>query len=263
MKFKVVLLSHTPEPEKVVATAAKLCYSNTTIENIFERLNDETVKNFLNFLVEVGHQSPLEHVSFTFGIEGVSRSFTHQLVRHRIASYSQQSQRYVKMDGFDYVIPPSIEEDEELKNIFIGTMNQIAKSYAILSEKLQKKHIESFKMQGISEKEALKKAEKMAIEDARYVLPNACETKIIMTMNARELLHFFSERCCNRAQWEIRAVADEILELVKNVAPNIFKFAGPKCIRLGYCPEGKFSCGEIQKVREKYLGKKREEYENY
>lgn len=190
MKFKVVLLSHTPEPEKVVATAAKLCYSNTTIENIFERLDDETVKNFLNFLVEVGHQSPLEHVSFTFGIEGVSRSFTHQLVRHRIASYSQQSQRYVKMDGFDYVIPPSIEEDEELKNIFIDTMNQIAQAYAVLSEKLKRKHTEKFKIYGISEKEALKKAEKMAIEDARYVLPNACETKIIMTMNARELLHF-------------------------------------------------------------------------
>ncbi|ADQ45507.1 thymidylate synthase, flavin-dependent [Caldicellulosiruptor kronotskyensis 2002] len=263
MKFKVVLLSHTPEPEKVVATAAKLCYSNTTIENIFERLDDETVKNFLNFLVEVGHQSPLEHVSFTFGIEGVSRSFTHQLVRHRIASYSQQSQRYVKMDGFDYVIPPSIEEDEELKNIFIDTMNQIAQAYAVLSEKLKRKHTEKFKIYGISEKEALKKAEKMAIEDARYVLPNACETKIIMTMNARELLHFFSERCCNRAQWEIRAVADKILELVKNVAPNIFKFAGPKCIKLGYCPEGKFSCGEFEKVREKYLGKMREEHENY
>ena len=142
-------------------------------------------------------------------------------------------------------------------------MNQIAQAYAVLSEKLKRKHTEKFKIYGISEKEALKKAEKMAIEDARYVLPNACETKIIMTMNARELLHFFSERCCNRAQWEIRAVADKILELVKNVAPNIFKFAGPKCIRLGYCPEGKFSCGGFEKVREKYLGKMREEHENY
>ncbi|WP_039765120.1 MULTISPECIES: FAD-dependent thymidylate synthase [unclassified Caldicellulosiruptor] len=262
MSFKVVLLSHTPDPEKVVATAAKLCYSNTSVENIYDKLDSEAVKNFLNLLIDVGHESPLEHVSFTFGIEGVSRSFTHQLVRHRIASYSQQSQRYVRLDGFDYVIPPSIEEDQELKNIFIDTMNEIAKTYRLLTEKLQEKHKKVLVSKGLSEKEALKKAEKMAIEDARYVLPNACETKIIMTMNARELLHFFNERCCNRAQWEIRSVADKILEIVKGIAPNLFKFAGPKCIKLGYCPEGKFSCGEYDKVRQKYLGKREKDEDN-
>lgn len=256
MESKVILLSHTPQPEKVVATAARLCYSNTTIENIFDKLGDEAIENLLNFLVEVGHESPLEHISFTFGIEGVSRSFTHQLVRHRIASYSQQSQRYVRLDGFEYVIPPSIEEDEELKDIFISTMNEIAKNYKLLSQKLQEKHKNTLIDSGMNEKDALKKAEKMAIEDARYVLPNACETKIIMTMNARELLHFFNERCCNRAQWEIRSVADKILEIVKEIAPNIFKFAGPKCIRLGYCPEGKFTCGKFNEIREKYLGRK-------
>ncbi|WAM34437.1 FAD-dependent thymidylate synthase [Caldicellulosiruptor morganii] len=262
MGFKVSLLSHTPEPEKVVATAAKLCYSNTSVENIFDRLDDEAIKNFLSFLVEIGHQSPLEHVSFTFGIEGVSRSFTHQLVRHRIASYSQQSQRYVRLDGFEYVIPPSIEEDEELKTIFEDTMREIARTYRVLTEKLQEKHRAAFVSKGFSDKEAFKRAEKMAIEDARYVLPNACETKIIMTMNARELLHFFGERCCNRAQWEIRSVADKILEIVKEVAPNIFRFAGPKCIKLGYCPEGKFSCGEFEQVKKKYLGKREKDENN-
>lgn len=256
MESKVILLSYTPDPQKLVAASAKLCYSKSDVNGILNKLDESSVENFLSFLMDVGHESPLEHVSFTFGIEGVSRSLTHQLVRHRIASYSQQSQRYVNLDNFEYVIPPSIKDDEELRKIFERTMDEIAKSYRLLSEILLEKHKKNLVRSGIDEDAAKKKAEKMAIEDARYVLPNACETKIIMTMNARELLHFFSERCCQRAQWEIREVADKILDIVKKIAPSIFSLAGPKCIKLGYCPEGKFSCGNFEKVREKYLKRK-------
>jgi len=255
MGAKVILLSHTPNPEKVVAMAARLCYSKSDIENLSELLDEKKIRSLIDFLVEVGHQSPIEHISFTFGIENVSRSFSHQLVRHRIASYSQQSQRYVILDDFKYIIPPSISEYAELKEEFEKTMNIIKESYNNLALKLEQKIAKELKNQGIKEEEAQKRAEKMAIEDARYVLPNACETKIIMTMNARELIHFFEERCCNRAQWEIREVADKILDIAKNVAPTIFKYAGPKCIRLGYCPEGKFSCGKQNEVKKKYLGR--------
>ncbi|MEZ0536994.1 FAD-dependent thymidylate synthase [Caldicellulosiruptoraceae bacterium PP1] len=252
MESKVYILSHTPEPEKLVAAAARLCYSKSDIENLFENMDYEKANKLLNFLVEVGHQSPLEHISFSIGIEGVSRSFTHQLVRHRIASYSQQSQRYVNLQEFQYITPPSINEDEELNDIYINTMNKIAEVYQDLSTKLQEKITKKLINEGLTEKEAKQKAEKMAIEDARYILPNACETKIVMTMNARELLHFFEERCCNRAQWEIRDVADKILKEVRKIAPTVFKTAGPKCIRLGYCPEGKFTCGKFKEVQEKY-----------
>jgi len=190
-----------------------------------------------------GHESPIEHISFTFGVEGISRSLTHQLVRHRIASYSQQSQRYVKLQQFQYIIPHEIEKDKKAKNIFLIAMEQSQKSYNELVDVLKTKYIN----EGLN---ALK-AEKKAIEDARYVFPNACETKILLTMNARSLMNFFKQRCCNRAQWEIRELADEMLKQVKEVAPVLFKYAGPGCLK-GICSEGKMTCGKIKEVRIKY-----------
>lgn len=244
MTLKVKLIEYTPNPEKVIASAAKLCYSAVGIEEIQENLTKESTEKFLNMLVSYGHESPIEHVSFTFAVEGVSRSLTHQLVRHRIASFSQQSQRYVRLNQFQYVVPPEIEKDSEAKAIFIKSMEEAQKSYDSIVEILKKKYIEKG-MKQLS-------AEKKAIEDARYVFPNACETKIIFTMNARSLMNFFKHRCCNRAQWEIRALANEMLKQVKGVAPVLFKYAGPNCLG-GTCPEGKMTCGQMIEVRKKYL----------
>ncbi|WP_035292595.1 FAD-dependent thymidylate synthase [Clostridium sp. KNHs214] len=244
MALKVKLIEYTPNPEGVIASAAKLCYSPVGIDEIQENLTKENTEKFLNMLVSYGHYSPIEHVSFTFAAEGVSRSLTHQLVRHRIASFSQQSQRYVRLEQFQYIIPEAIEQDPEAKKIFIETMEECQKSYDSIADKLKDKYI----------KQGMKPlvAEKKAIEDARYVFPNACETKIVFTMNARSLMNFFNHRCCNRAQWEIRALANEMLKQVKEVAPVLFKYAGPSCLK-STCPEGKMTCGEIEKMREKYL----------
>lgn len=250
-KLKVSLVAYTPDPEKVVAAAAKLCYSKTGAENIMENLDDDKTAKFLSMIVEIGHMSTIEHVDFTFAVEGVSRVLTHQLVRHRIASYSQQSQRYVKLEQFDYIIPPSIEAIPEAKEIFEKTMEEDQKAYNCLVEKLKEGHIKKLIEEGMNEDKALKTAEKMAIEDARYVFPNACETKIMVTMNARSLMNFFQHRCCSRAQWEIRELADKMLEEVKKAAPNLFANAGPSCLR-GGCPEGKMSCGRMKEVKEKY-----------
>ncbi len=249
--MKVQLIQYTPNPEEVVASAAKLCYSSVGVEEITQNLTKEKTSKFINMLMNLGHQSPLEHVSFTFAIEGVSRVLTHQLVRHRIASYSQQSQRYVKLDQFEYIIPPHIEEDPEAKEIFVKAMEEDQRTYDKLTEILFNKHFKKFIKEGLDEKKAKKAAEKKAIEDARFVFPNACETKIVVTMNTRTLIHFFKHRCCNRAQWEIRNLATEMLRLVREVAPNIFKDCGPNCIR-GNCPEGNMTCGEIKEVREKF-----------
>ncbi len=250
--LKVQLLRYTPEGEKLIASAAKLCYSSIGIGEIEDNLETKDIDSFLNMLMGLGHESPIEHVNFTFGVEGVSRTLTHQLVRHRIASYSQQSQRYVKLDQFEYIIPPSIAEDEDAKATFIESMETAQKSYDELSNILYKKHYNRYIDEGSSEKEARRKAEKEAIEDARYVFPNACETKIVFTMNARTLLNFFRLRCCNRAQWEIRQLAIEMLKELKKVYPNLFKYAGPGCLK-GPCPEGNMTCGKIVEVREKFL----------
>ena len=241
--LKVKLLQYTPEPEKTIAAAAKLCYSPVGVDDILENLTDEGAEKFLNMLMSYGHMSPIEHVSFTFAVEGVSRSLTHQLVRHRIASYSQQSQRYVKLDQFEYIVPPAIENDEVAKKIFIDQMQGAQKAYDEIVERLKDKYIS----EGIGEKPA----EKKAIEDARYVFPNACETKMVLTMNIRSLYSFFDHRCCERAQWEIRELAIEMLRQVKSVAPVLFKKCGPKCVS-GPCTEGKMSCGEIVSIREKF-----------
>lgn len=225
--LKVKLLRYTPNPENLSVLGAKLCYTNANIEALEEKLSGEETDGFIQKIVKIGHHSVLEHVSFTFGIEGVSRALTHQLVRHRVASYSQKSQRYVNhKDGFQYVLPESISFSA-LNTRYNEIMGQISALYDELV------------------------SAGVPAEDARYILPNACETKIIVTMNARELLHFFQIRCCNRAQWEIRRMAEEMLKECFKVAPSIFSHAGPGCI-FGACPENEFTCGKSLEVREKY-----------
>lgn len=231
-KLKVMLVSHTPDPESVISSAARLCYSSVDVEHLVSRTAGEDRRPFLEKLTAVGHLSPTEHASFTFAVEGISRACSHQLVRHRLASYSQQSQRYVNEADFDYIMPPSIKEDTDLRIAFQETMETIRKSYQLLAERLAAK--------GSSKEEAR--------EDARFVLPNATETRIMITMNARELLHFFSQRLCNRAQWEIRSLALSMLRLVRPVAPIIFRQAGPACVS-GACPEGSRTCGKSKEIR--------------
>ena len=249
--MKVSLISYTPNPEKTVAAAAKMCYAAADVDTVMEGLTDEKVANFVDMLAEIGHESPIEHASFTFAIEGVSRALLAQITRHRIASYSVQSQRYVAEKNFEYVIPPEIEKDETAKEIFLNSMAKAHEDYLKISEVLSEKYVKEFLSSGMEEKEAKRKAQKKAIEDARFVLPNACDTKMVATFNARSLQNFFKHRCCNRAQWEIRELACEMLKLVKEVAPNLFKKSGPPCV-YGKCPEGKMSCGKMAEVKEKF-----------
>ena len=244
--LKVYLVAHTPMPEQLVAAAAKICYSSADTETIMTGLTDEKCHEFLQMLNEIGHESPVEHASFTFAVEGVSRSLLAQLTRHRIASFSVQSQRYVKENNFTYVIPPEIEKIPEAKACFESMMEADRKAYLELSRILYEKHLKSLSEAG--ENSASGDARKMAIEDARYVLPNACETQLMMTMNVRSLRHFFELRCCNRAQWEIRELAWQMLFLCRDAAPMLFKNAGPACLR-GKCPEGKMSCGKSDQVK--------------
>lgn len=231
-QLKVMLVSYSPEPEKTVSAAARLCYSPTDAEGLLSKVEGNDQRDFLEKLTAVGHLSPVEHASFTFVVEGISRACSHQLVRHRLASYSQQSQRYVNEKEFDYLMPPSIQEDGEMRALFEKTMKDIQQSYSYFADRLVQK--------GYSTESAR--------EDARFVLPNATETKIMITMNARELLHFFRQRLCNRAQWEIRAMAYAMLKLVKPIAPTIFRHSGPPCVK-GKCPEGSRTCGKIEEVR--------------
>lgn len=249
--MKVSLIAYTPNPEKTVAAAAKMCYAAADVDTVMEGLTDEKVANFVDMLAEIGHESPIEHASFTFAIEGVSRALLAQITRHRIASYSVQSQRYVAEKNFEYVIPPEIEKDETAKEIFLNSMAKAHEDYLTISEVLSEKYVKEFLSSGMEEKEAKRKAQKKAIEDARFVLPNACDTKMVATFNARSLQNFFKHRCCNRAQWEIRELACEMLKLVKEVAPNLFKKSGPPCV-YGKCPEGKMSCGKMAEVKEKF-----------
>ncbi len=217
--MNVELLYHTPDPQRAVATAARLCYAPVGASELMETLSEEKIQKVLKTILTGGHFSTLEHASYTFAIEGVSRALTHQLVRHRMASYNQQSQRYVTFkEEPEFILPQSVV-DAGAKEEFDKAATAAFEAYAKLVEL------------GVP------------AEDARYLLPNACETKIVVTMNMRELHHFFSVRCCNRAQWEIRELACKMLELVRPTAPYIFKTAGPGCAK-GHCPEGKMSCGE-------------------
>lgn len=245
--MKVTLIQHTPEPEKLVAAAAKLCYSESSCENIMEGLDREKTTNFVKMLSDLGHESPIEHISFTFAIEGVSRSFLAQITRHRIASFSVQSQRYVRQNNFIYITPPTVSENKEINDLFEKSMSDSFEYYNKIADLLEDKYYNEFIKNGLSEKSAHSKAEKKAIEDARFVLPNACETKMVVTMNARSLMNFFKLRCCNRAQWEIREVATEMFRLCYREAPSIFSAAGPSCCN-GACSEGKMTCGKMNEV---------------
>jgi len=235
--LKVILLHHTSYPEEVVAMAAKLCYSPSDLKSLKKRIKTKDQKSFVEKLMRMGHMSSIEHASFTFAIEGISRACSHQLVRHRLASYSQQSQRYVsEAMGFNYIIPPTIKADRELKKYFKDFMAQAQRAYDEIVRRLHERGIKG----------------ELANQDARFVLPNAAETKVMVTMNARELLHFFRMRCCRRSQWEIRQVAEEMLKIGRKVAPKIFERGGPACL-FGPCPEGEYSCGKMKEVREQYL----------
>ncbi len=255
--LNVSLIAYTPEPEKVVAAAAKLCYSNAHIGDLLAGLTPEKSREFVQRLAKMGHESPTEHVSFTFAIEGVSRSLLAQITRHRIASYSVQSQRYVRLDQFDYVTPPEVQNDPEALEAFQQAMAEENENYKRIAAILKEGHIRRLMAQGMDEAAAAKKAEKLAIEDARFVLPNACDTKMVVTMNARSLQNFFRHRCCNRAQWEIRELADQMLRLVYPIAPALFAMSGPGCVK-GGCPEGTMSCGEMAAMRDKYAQLKKE-----
>jgi len=215
---KVTLLNYTKNPDQICAAAAQSCYSEKGASELFATTTDERAKKKIKKVVGMGHLSVVEHAYFTFSVEGVSRSLTHQLVRHRVASYSQQSQRYVSMDRAQFVVPPTISRDAETSRKFSKAMDDAWKAYRQLAEVVPK-------------------------EDARYVLPNACHTNIMITMNARELWHFFRLRCCRRAQWEIRLMAWKMLEEAGKVAPVLFENAGPGCFQ-GPCPEGEYACGK-------------------
>ncbi len=228
--LKVVLLRHTLLPEETIALAAKLCYSKSSITDLNDRISSKDQSDFIKKLMDMGHESVLEHASFTFGIEGVSRVLLAQLTRHRIASFSVQSQRYVSYEnGFGYIIPDSI----------IALGKDAVQKYRNQMETIESWYIEWQKQLGTGEK---------SNEDARFVLPNACETRIMVTMNVRELRHFFSLRMCNRAQWEIRKMAKEMFRLCFKTAPTLFMNAGPACLR-GKCPEGEKSCGQAAAIR--------------
>ncbi|NLL51009.1 MAG: FAD-dependent thymidylate synthase [Eubacteriaceae bacterium] len=249
--LKISLLSHSPEPEKIIAAAAKLCYSNVGTKDILNGLNPEATDKFLNMLISMGHMSPVEHATFTFAAEGVSRSLTHQLVRHRIASYSQKSQRYVREGQFEYIVPPAIAANAAALAVFEQSMLHAQASYDNIADCLKETYLKKYLAAGKNPKAAASAAEKKAIEDARYVLPNACETKIIFTMNARELIHFCRQRSCERAQWEIREMSEKMIVQLKTVAPTLFQLAGPPCL-YAPCPEGAMSCGKTNEKRAQY-----------
>ncbi len=240
-QLQVELLTMTGDAVEVVYAACRQCYSKGFAAEMFEkgRSGDpslEEKEEFIRRIVKSGHESPLEHVSMTFAIRGISRSCSLQLGRHRLASYSQQSQRYVSMKDFGYIIPPTIRGDEELQKLFVDEMEDIKRKYNRIVDALNAKGLEG----------------ESARQDARFILPEASETKIVVTMNARALLHFFSLRCCSRAQWEIRRMAERMLEISKAALPSIFgDEAGAKCERLKYCTEGAdFTCGRYPLKRE-------------
>ena len=230
-EMKVVLVRHTLSPEEVVALGARLCYSKARVDDLLTRVEAKDQTDFVHKIMGMGHDSVLEHASFTFGIEGVSRVLLAQITRHRLASFSVQSQRYVSYEsGFGYIVPPKIEAlGEEAVKEFEQQMDTLQQWYTAWQQKL-----------GTGEG---------GNEDARFVLPGACETRMMVTMNVRELRHFFSLRMCSRAQWEIRALANEMHRLCMEVAPALFENAGPGCLR-GACPEGEKTCGKMLQIRQ-------------
>lgn len=229
--IKVKLIGYTKDPEQNVTAAIRQCYSAVGANEIKKKVDKLTADRLIKQVLGSGHTSTIEHASFTFAIEGVSRAMTHQLVRHRIASFSHQSQRYVDLskDRLNFITPPTIKGNKDIEKEYKKTMKLIEKQY--------KRMIDL----GIKP------------EDARYILPNACETKIVVTMNARSLHNFFSERCCTRAQWEIRQLANMMLVEVKKVAPILFQNAGATCETEKVCWEGKMSCGKYKTINKAQL----------
>ncbi len=239
VRLDVCLLEMSQNAVALIYAACRQCYSEKFAGDIYSEagINPEKEEEFIRKVVSSGHESPLEHVKFTFAVQGVSRALTHQLVRHRVASYSQQSQRYVKEKQFDYIIPPSFERNSEAKKEFEKIMQEIQVGYDKMLGYLSQAGITG----------------EAANQDARFVLPQAAETKIVITMNCRELMHFFKHRCCARAQWEIRQLSMKMLDICKEKLPSVFMGAGAKCETLGYCPETeKFSCGRYL-VKEKVI----------
>lgn len=229
--MKVKLLRYTRDPEVLCATAALTSSKKKGASEFLEKTDLNKARKILRRVLGYGHFSVIEHASFTFSLEGISRVLTHQLVRHRLASYTQQSQRYVKYDTLEhYVTPKSITKNKEAKKVYKQCLKHISEAYQkLLTLEVPK-------------------------EDARFILPNAAKTNITVTMNGRELRHFFNLRCCVRAQWEIREVAIEMLKQVKRAAPAIFENAGPYCVEFGYCLEGKLkpeTCN-IKEIKEKF-----------
>lgn len=231
VKLHVALIRHTLSPEEIVALGARLCYSRATIDDLTQRVSARDQSDFVQKIMGMGHDSVLEHASFTFGVEGVSRVLLAQLTRHRLASFSVQSQRYVSYEqGFGYIVPPKIAAlGQDAADEYARQMDQMHQWYCQWQERLGA-------------------AGESSNEDARFVLPGACETRLMMTMNVRELRHFFSLRMCSRAQWEIRALATQMHRLCMEVAPALFADAGPGCLR-GACPEGAKSCGRAAEIR--------------
>lgn len=224
-EIKVTILSHTLDPEQTIVAAIRQCYSAKGGSELKEKTKPELKERLIKQIIGSGHTSTIEHASFTFAVEGVSRALTHQLVRHRVASYSQQSQRYVEeKNELEYIIPPKVKKNKQAGKLYEQQVKEAHKVYGELISL------------GIDK------------EDARYLLPNAAETKIIITMNARELLHFFEKRLCTRAQWEIRILAQKMLAEVKQIAPIIFSKAGPTCETEKICWEGDLSCGRWKNI---------------
>lgn len=266
--MKVKLLSHTQNPEKVVSMAGKLCYAGCSIDELEDNLTDEQIAKFINMLMSIGHESPLEHVSFTFATEGVSRVTEQQLTRHRIASYSIQSGRYVNRDNAEFYTPKDIKDNIYANEEYINFCHDAKEIYEHLSNELLLQYIYTYlvdelklyspdiqqdedlmiKIMETSYKKEYNAFKKKAIENARMVFPNSLETKIIFTMNLRSLINFFEHRCCFRSQDEIRELAYKMLAICKKEFPLLFSKLGANCTRHGYCPEGNMQCNQLKGV---------------
>lgn len=281
--MNVKIISHTNDPLKVIAAAAKTCYSKTLPDVAFENMTGVEASRFIKMLRTMGHMSPFEHVSFTFAVSGVSRSLLAQITRHRIASFSVTSQRYIDYtDNLDVTVPPLIENNSMAKFVFDTAIRESFEAYQkihkiLLFEQMRSRFGYRDIMKSIQDittdeiwfmqaeelvakadvdlqkmwKKELSASEKIANENARAVFPNATNCNYVMTMNVRELLHFFSLRCCNRAQDEIRDLAWAMFHCCYQICPEVFENAGPNCLT-GACTEGKMCCGKQADVRERY-----------
>lgn len=261
--MNVKVLSYTQNPEKVIAMAGKLCYAGCSIDELEDNLTTEDIEKFINMLIELGHESPLEHVSFTFAVEGVSRVTEQQLTRHRLASYSIQSGRYVERDNAEFTKPKDIQEDSNASSLFDDVTTIAKDNYEEIVDELMSKYQYNFIKDNysgadaeangtlyrkfeINHKKEYNEFKKRAIENARMVFPNSLQTKIIFTMNLRSLINFFEHRCCMRSQDEIREMANLMLKELRVISPILFNRLGATCKVKGYCPEGNMQCSQFK-----------------